>query len=477
MKKIQLFILLFAAYNSFGQNSISATYGAEISTNLSTFSFNYSCDAGVLYLTLPAGKTYDVTSVGVTYKMTAANQGQQRDQFSAIKFLNTDTQEATEAQNTIATAGTFVYTRTINIANGNYNGGTVLIFTLSARRSWGPSFFNCSTDFNRVDASSWTITVNYSNEKNYAYVGIGTSTPSRGKLEVAGVAGSGNTSAVLGSDGAGISLQRNWPAIGFNQYRDNNFGFGKYIANGAASLFTLNPATGSIALDMYGIGLKNAQLPIGSRAISISRNYYVSASQIGFGGDADKYNLLTINKNTFNTNATAVFAGSEYSSFFCNGSNEDTYIRGGLNNSKVFVNDLSDIYGFSSKVKIIGKLAVGLGANQNPAVSTEIYGGLAFTKHPLVDATATRAIGTRNTSFIEVTTTLSNPTIELGGFEVKGTILIIKSVNKIKLLYQPTTYVQLEAGDTIMLIGDRYLEDFPGHPRSYWVILSISHNN
>ena len=63
--------------------------------------------------------------------------------------------------------------------------------------------------------------------------GIGTSTPTKGKLEVVGVAGAGATSAAFGTDGTGISFQRDWPTIGFNQYRNSILpgSEGKYMNN------------------------------------------------------------------------------------------------------------------------------------------------------------------------------------------------------------------------------------------------------
>lgn len=65
-------------------------------------------------------------------------------------------------------------------------------------------------------------------------VGIGITNPVRAKLEVFVVAGAGATSAIFGTDGTGISLQRNWPTISFNQYRDIVMpgSQGKYMANG-----------------------------------------------------------------------------------------------------------------------------------------------------------------------------------------------------------------------------------------------------
>jgi hypothetical protein len=47
-------------------------------------------------------------------------------------------------------------------------------------------------------------------------VGIGTASPTLGKLQTAGIVG--NTAAVFASDGQGIALVASWPNIGFNSY-------------------------------------------------------------------------------------------------------------------------------------------------------------------------------------------------------------------------------------------------------------------
>ena len=81
-------------------------------------------------------------------------------------------------------------------------------------------------------------------------VGIGISTPIRAKFEVHGAAGSGATSGIFGGESTGISLQRNWPTIGFNQYRDivTPGSQGKYMANGFAAIQYFDPTTGAMAL-------------------------------------------------------------------------------------------------------------------------------------------------------------------------------------------------------------------------------------
>src|SRR5688500_1422534 len=94
-------------------------------------------------------------------------------------------------------------------------------------------------------------------------VGIGITNPTRAKFEVFGVAGSGASSAIFGSDATGISLQRNWSTIGFNQYRDivPPGSQGKYIANGFAAIQFFDPTTGALHIDMFPTGLANTVTP------------------------------------------------------------------------------------------------------------------------------------------------------------------------------------------------------------------------
>lgn len=101
-------------------------------------------------------------------------------------------------------------------------------------------------------------------------VGIGTTTATRAKLEVSGVAGSGKTSGLFGADGAGLSLQRDWPTIGFNQYRDNAVGNGKYISNGYAAIQHFDPGSGFMSFDIFQSGIANQLTNAGTRALQLS---------------------------------------------------------------------------------------------------------------------------------------------------------------------------------------------------------------
>lgn len=101
-------------------------------------------------------------------------------------------------------------------------------------------------------------------------VGIGTTTPNRAKLEVNGVAGTGTTSGIFGGDGAGISFQKDWPSIGFNQYRDISTGYGKHIGLGFAANQYLDPNAGSLFIDMLSSGAANTEITTSNRALQIS---------------------------------------------------------------------------------------------------------------------------------------------------------------------------------------------------------------
>lgn len=101
-------------------------------------------------------------------------------------------------------------------------------------------------------------------------VGIGTTTPNRAKLEVNGVSGNGSTSGIFGGDGAGISLQKDWPSLGFNQYRDMGTGYGKHIGLGYAANQYLDPNSGSLYIDMLSSGAANSEISTSINALHLS---------------------------------------------------------------------------------------------------------------------------------------------------------------------------------------------------------------
>ncbi|MES2795327.1 MAG: tail fiber domain-containing protein [Bacteroidota bacterium] len=197
----------------------------------------------------------------------------------------------------------------------------------------GSSWQQLLTTANVANTTPWLTSGDHIYNSNIANVGIGLVSPTRGKLEVSGVAGVGNTNAIFGTGASGISLQQNWPTIGFNQYRDNTAGQGKYMANGFAAIQYFDPGGGTMALDMFANGAGNNLTNTGKRALTIQNNGNVSIA----AGAANT--TLYVTKNG-NFDGTAIFGGTNYASYFNHSNNEDTYIRPGRTVGKVILNDL-----------------------------------------------------------------------------------------------------------------------------------------
>lgn len=168
-------------------------------------------------------------------------------------------------------------------------------------------------------------------------IGIGVDSAKRARLEVHGVAGAGSTSAIFGGD-RGISLQRNFAAIGFNQYRDDSLdGNGRYLGNGYAAVlsFTHNQPNLSQGLDLnlYPSGTTDAAVPAGFRVLRFTSNNRLSL--MTDGGNA----LLDVGRGN-GGEGTAMFMGTNYHSHFNYSTGENTYIRSGKGNH-VIINDIT----------------------------------------------------------------------------------------------------------------------------------------
>jgi len=84
-------------------------------------------------------------------------------------------------------------------------------------------------------------------------VGIGTTSPNRAKLEIAGMVD--NTNAILGSGNQGIGIINNWPGIGFNMYWS---GGPKSISTGYTGSIWVSPTDGHFEMRL---GQTNAGAP------------------------------------------------------------------------------------------------------------------------------------------------------------------------------------------------------------------------
>ena len=142
--------------------SVSATYNAgHIPTSFLNYEPGCNGPNTVLSVALPAGGPWEVTSITVSYTMTAANNGWRREQRSQIYCQNTATLETDVYRSFENFEGVQSYEReNVEIANGSYDGGTVLNFEMRAWRTWQGTP-GCNTNIQRVDNGSWTITVHY----------------------------------------------------------------------------------------------------------------------------------------------------------------------------------------------------------------------------------------------------------------------------------------------------------------------------
>lgn len=104
-------------------------------------------------------------------------------------------------------------------------------------------------------------------------VGIGTNNPSRARLEVHGAADA--TSAIFGGESSGISLQRAWPGIGFNQYYNAG---NRYIGNGYAAAVVVDPGSGYMHFDFFPYGIANGTASSSTRALTLRPNGNVGIS-------------------------------------------------------------------------------------------------------------------------------------------------------------------------------------------------------
>ena len=164
-------------------------------------------------------------------------------------------------------------------------------------------------------------------------MGIGLTNPSRAKLEINGVSGVGTTSAIFGGESSGLSFQRGWPTIGYNQYKDNVSGNGRYMANGFAARQHVDPANGNMYFDVFPYGNANSAVISAVRGLSIGNNSNVAVR-------ADPADASLYVPRLTNPEGSVVLGGTHIHSYFNYGADEHTYIRGGADGSRVFLNDI-----------------------------------------------------------------------------------------------------------------------------------------
>ncbi len=146
----------FWKMKQFAPGQISATYTAgDINTELNfgpDTSTTTNC-AGSVSVNVPAG--YKIVSTDVSYTMTSSNNGWMSEQRSLLVCSTNGTTESSVNSGSGQNEGTFSYNRT-GLTLANNLTGTVN-FDMRAWRTYGGS--DCSTDYNKVDNGTLTVTV------------------------------------------------------------------------------------------------------------------------------------------------------------------------------------------------------------------------------------------------------------------------------------------------------------------------------
>jgi len=165
------FLFVCNSYSSNVENTISNTFNSgDIPT--SYLNYDSACNLpSTLAIMLPkVDSTFQVSGIDISYSMTALGNGRKVQQKSQVFCYNTNKLEPEVYSGIDPTTGKMEYLRkNVEIANGSYPGGTILKFRMNAWRTF-EGIPGCNSSINRVDATSWKITVHYTTSaKKYFY--------------------------------------------------------------------------------------------------------------------------------------------------------------------------------------------------------------------------------------------------------------------------------------------------------------------
>ncbi|MFT3679081.1 MAG: tail fiber domain-containing protein [Ferruginibacter sp.] len=190
--------------------------------------------------------------------------------------------------------------------------------------------------------NEWAMNAANIYNSNTGNVGIGTSSPVHARMEVNGSVGA--AVAIFGADKYGVAIEANNPEVGFNYFYNNG---AKTIKAGYAAVIGMNPGGGEVYIGNFGGKQSSADFG------AIDESNY-------------KQNIILYQTGEIR------LAGSANFSHFYNGSNEDTYIRGGKNGSKVIINDIT---GGKVGIGIVNPTRAILEQNGSVGTTAAIFGG------------------------------------------------------------------------------------------------------
>lgn len=135
--------------STYTSGELSTLYSDSVTANSAT-----TCP-GVLTVNVPTG--FQVASVKTTYSMETASNGWMSEQRSLLACTTTNLKETAVSSGVGGSTGTYQYSRSnLNIANGATGA---VQFELRTWRTYGGE--DCSTEYNKVAAGTWTVTVTY----------------------------------------------------------------------------------------------------------------------------------------------------------------------------------------------------------------------------------------------------------------------------------------------------------------------------
>lgn len=146
----------------------------------------------------------------------------------------------------------------------------LLVFDTTTNAFW---FYN-SSSWQKINTDNgvglWVASGTHIRNANTGNVGIGVN-PVKAQFEVNT---SNTTQAIFGSNTSGISLQKDFPTIGFNQYRDNA-NVQRYIADGYAMGNYVSPSNGTMVWAVIPSGTAGSPTTSETAVMALSYQGYL----------------------------------------------------------------------------------------------------------------------------------------------------------------------------------------------------------
>ncbi len=213
--------------------------------------------------------------------------------------------------------------------NSSFQNSSKANMSFSATEAWTSTANGAKITF--VTTSNGTLTpVERMVIDEDGKVGIGAVNPDKAGLVVNKLVGS--SAALFGDNTSGVGIDVSWPGISFNGYYN---GGRKPLTNGYVGGMSMDPATGLVRI--YNSSTSGTA---GVNLTQTDRVYIDNEGDVGIG-ISNPTASLHVGRGA-GLNGTAAFSGTTHASHFNYSTVENTYIRGGKDGAKVFINDLAN---------------------------------------------------------------------------------------------------------------------------------------